>query len=120
MIEQQLLNILVEKNILKSKVEVEACYKGRDLSGNPTLPMSGVFLIVEVHKVEDSYDFTCASDIDGSQRLIRGRDIYRIDGMCPKRFALVFGLNAEGERIKYGKRRGRKPKIPRPEEVGFG
>jgi hypothetical protein len=80
----------------------------------------GTFLVLGVIPNGDTYNFTCASTIDGQRKVIPGSAIVRIDGMDPERLAANFNLTPEGVSVKVGKRRGRKPKnraAPHPDSL---
>lgn len=101
---------LIDKGAIKRETEVEANYKGKDLSGSPLARARGVFLILGARLMEDQVMFDAVDTRWGQRQSIRSEDILRIDGMEPERFANIFGLTEEGEPLKQGARRGRKPK----------
>lgn len=105
-----LLKVLVQRNIIGVRTEIDAHYRGRDIAGNPLIPSTGTFLILEVHTNGHAFAFTCADTIDGSRRIIPGSAILAVDGMDPLRLAENYELTEAGEKLKVGKRRGRKPK----------
>lgn len=101
---------LIEKGAIKRETEVEAHYKGNDLSGGPLARSRGIFLVLGARLMEDQVTFDAIDTRWGSRQQIHSDDIIAIDGMDPARFANIFGLTEEGEVLKQGKRRGRKPK----------
>lgn len=50
------------------------------------------------------------SIVDGTNFLLKAKDIHLIDNMLPEKIAKVYGFNADGTKRKLGKKRGRKPK----------
>lgn len=105
-----LLKVLVQRNIVGVRTEIDAHYRGRDIAGNPLIPSFGTFLILEIHTNGSAFVFTCADTVDGTRRNIPGSAIVAIDGMDPLRLAENYELTESGEKLKVGKRRGRKPK----------
>jgi hypothetical protein len=101
---------LIEKGAIKRETEVEAHYKGKDLSGAALARARGVFLILGARLMEDQVTFDAVDTRWGGHQSLKADDIIRIDGMEPDRFANIFGLTEDGEPLKQGKRRGRKPK----------
>lgn len=101
---------LIEKGAIKRETEVEAHYRGNDLSGGPLARARGVFLVLGARLMEDQITFDTVDTRWGGRQQIAADDIIAIDGMDPTRFANIFGLTEEGEPLKLGKRRGRKPK----------
>ncbi|RYF14498.1 MAG: hypothetical protein EOO77_14220 [Oxalobacteraceae bacterium] len=106
-----LLKVLVERNILGVRTEIDARYRGRDIAGHSLVMASGTFLILSVHPTETDYQFVAADVIDGSRRTIPGTAITGIDGMDPARLAANYDLDPYGIPVKVGKRRGRKPRM---------
>ena len=106
-----LLKTLVDRNLVTVRTEIDATYRGRDIAGMPSVATTGTFLIQTItHKEDGSFAFNCADTVAGRQRVIPGSAIVAIDGMDPIRFAANFELTEDGEPMKVGKRRGRKPK----------
>jgi hypothetical protein len=105
-----LLKVLVERNIIGVRTEIDARYRGRDIAGNPLVTVVGTFLILDISQTDSGFTFTCADTIDGKRRLIQGESIVGVDGMDPIRLAANYELDENGERVKVGKRRGRKPR----------
>lgn len=112
-----LLRLFVERGVIKSRTEIDAVYRGFDMGGDTLVRAQGTFLVLGIVPTETSYNFTCASTIDGQRRMIAGASITRIDGMDPERLAANFNLTPEGVSVKVGKRRGRKPKKDRKSVV---
>lgn len=106
-----LLKTLVDRNLITHRTELDATYRGRDIAGMPSVATTGTFLVLSITANEDgTYLFGCADTVAGKRRNIPGANIVAIDGMDPIRFAANFELTEEGEPMKVGKRRGRKPK----------
>ncbi len=106
-----LLKTLVERNLIAVRTEIDATYRGRDIAGMPSVATTGTFLVLAITYNEDgSFVFACADTVAGHHRNIPGANIVAIDGMDPIRFAANFELTEDGEPMKVGKRRGRKPK----------
>lgn len=101
---------LIEKGAIKRETEVEAHYKGRDLSGCPLSRSRGIFLVLGARLMEDQVTFDTIDTRWGQRQQIHSNDIIAIDGMEPERFANIFGFTEDGDVLKQGKRRGRKPK----------
>lgn len=106
----ELVQKLIEKSAIKQRTEIEAYYKGMDLSGARIARVRGNFIVLGARLVEGRIWFDGLSTIDGRRDRFLAEDILLIDGMDPERFAQNFGLNMEGEPLRQGKRRGRKPK----------
>lgn len=107
----RLLAQLIERGVIRPRSEVEAVYLGRDLGGNSLVRLNGTFLVLEVLSTPEGYVLDCANTLDGRRRRLPGEAVLRIDGMTPERMGANFALSIEGEPLKVGKRRGRKPKI---------
>lgn len=105
-----LLKVLIERKIIGVRTEIDARYRGRDIAGNPLVAATGTFLILDIAQTDTDYTFTCADTIDGKRRLIQGDSIVGVDGMDPIRLAANYELDENGNRVKVGKRRGRKPR----------
>lgn len=101
---------LIDKGAIKRETEVEAHYKGKGLDGQRLGRSRGVFLVLGARLMEDMVEFDTVDTRWGERQSIKADDIIAIDGMDPARFANIFGLTEEGEVLKQGKRRGRKPK----------
>lgn len=110
MLNLPLLTKLIEKNIVTRTTEVDAHYVGIDMAGVPTIETMGTFVILGIQSKEDGFVFEVANVIDGKRRRLHHTAITKIDGMDPQRLASIYGLSSEGEALKQGKRRGRKPK----------
>lgn len=105
-----LLKVLVERNIVAARTEIDARYRGNDIAGNPMVATSGTFLVLDIKMTDAGYAFVCADVIDGKRRTIPGAAITQIDGMDPVRLAANYDLDENGQPVKVGKRRGRKPR----------
>lgn len=105
-----LLKVLVERNIVAVRTEIDARYLGRSLGGQQSFAMEGTFLILAIHQRDGAIVFECADIIDGKRRMIPSTAVLAIDGMDPVRLAANYNLDAEGNPVKVGKRRGRKPR----------
>ncbi|RYD44948.1 MAG: hypothetical protein EOP83_31090, partial [Verrucomicrobiaceae bacterium] len=105
-----LLKVLIERNIIGVRTEIDARYRGRDIAGNPLVAATGTFLILEINPTESGYSFLCADTIDGQRRRLSGDQIVGVDGMDPIRLAANYELDENGNKVKVGKRRGRKPR----------
>jgi hypothetical protein len=106
-----LVQKLIEKGAIKQRTEIEAYYKGIDLSGARLARVRGNFIVLGARLVEGRISFDGLSTIDGTRERFLADDILMVDGMDPERFAHNFGLDINGETLRQGKRRGRKPKI---------
>jgi hypothetical protein len=108
-----LLRALIDKGHFEIGSEVNASYRGVDLSGQPvhlfeqTFTVTGIF---ETRKTK-SLKIDCLSIVDGFTVRIGVDNITAIDGMTPERFGENYMIDAEGRTIKpTGARRGRRPK----------
>lgn len=106
----KLLAQLIERGVIRPRSEVDATYLGRDLGGNSLVRQTGTFLVMEVLSTSDGYVLDCANTLDGRRRRLPGEAVLKIDGMTPERMGANFALSEDGEPMKVGKRRGRKPK----------
>lgn len=107
-----LLKALVERKIIGVRTEIDARYRGRDIAGQPLVATSGTFLILDVKlNAANEPVFECADTIDGKRRILPGAAITGIDGMSPERLAANYNLDEDGNPVKVGKRRGRKPRV---------
>lgn len=105
-----LFETLVSRNIINDNTEIEARIRKNDLSGVSYMKFTDTFYYVG-HYVEDNHGTVIVSDsTEGAGATIRMDDILTIDGMAPDRLASIYALNAEGESLRQGARRGRKPK----------
>jgi hypothetical protein len=105
-----LLKVLIERGIIQVRTEIDATYRGSDIAGNPFVSSTGTFLVMGVERTDLGYTFICADTIDGKRRRIAGAAITAIDGMDPMRLAANYDLDSDGNPVKVGKRRGRKPR----------
>lgn len=110
--DKSLATKLVAKNLINETTEVMARYKGSSISGDVSVVSTDVFTVAKVlgTDAEGTMFFSVNSTRDGSQRIIRHKDIVEIDGMEPNRFASVYNIKADGGDAAIAKRRGRKPK----------
>lgn len=106
-----LLKVLVERKIVAPRTEIDAFYRGRNIAGDNVVQQRGTFLIMDIRPMTDgSLVFDCANVIDGKRRTIASTQITGIDGMAPERLAANYYLDADGNPVPVGKRRGRKPR----------
>jgi hypothetical protein len=110
MMKTEFVKKLIDKGAIKRETEVEANYVGNDIAGSAFARSRGVFLVLGARFMEDQIVFDAVDTRWGQKQRINSEDIIRIDGMEPDRFALIFGLNENGDPMKQGARRGRKPK----------
>lgn len=109
-----LLRVLIAKKFFKKDIEVDALYRGSDLSGSEIVSSTGTFTITGIRLIgSEDVALEGASVQDGSKRVFFAQSLVKIDGMDPARFAASVCIDENGEKIHEGKRRGRKPK-PRP------
>lgn len=117
-----LIRKLTETGIIHKNTEIEAVYKGVDLSGAPLARGVGTFTLVglKVYEKAGRVQFDTISTIDGSPRVIMGDQVRKIDGMTLQTIGSIYGMDTFGEAVPQGKRRGRKPgtgvkkKVPEP------
>lgn len=110
----KVLTELVNKKIVKADTELTCKYKGISLDGrnvaNEQVILSITTITHNVNEEKESFIFEGKSTVDGSLKQVNHTQIVEIDGMEPYRFARVYGISPKGDKIKEGKRRGRKPK----------
>jgi hypothetical protein len=111
-----LLKKLIDRGIITQGTEIDIRYRGMDIARNATVPTIGTFIVQTIEGEGEALAFQAASVIDGRLRRVQATEILKIDGMEPVRLGQNYGISAAGDRIPQGKRRGRKPKNPRPEE----
>ena len=105
-----LVRKLVSAGVLRQNTEIEAKYRGIDLSGRPIIECKGHFFIQNIKILGEEALFDTISVIDGSSRRIKADDILFVDGMPIHKVASVYGISDRGLKLKEGKRRGRKPR----------
>lgn len=111
--QEVLLRKLIEKGYFTKGTEVDATYRGNDLSGQPVHVFERTFTVsslMETRKTKRLL-FDLVSIEDGRKIRIDISNIVRIDGMTPERFGQNYMIDEDGTDIKpIGKRRGRRPK----------
>ena len=115
----KLIRKLVTSGVIRENTEIEAFYKGVDMTGCERARVRGSFFIRGL-KVNDEAGvtiFSTVSTIDGRPRTVLSEDVISVDGMPVDRLASIYGLDATGGKMVQGKRRGRKPKNRAPEPV---
>ena len=105
-----LVRKLVTAGVIRTNTEIEAEYRGIDLSGRPMIRSKGHFFIQGVKIVADEVIFDTVSVVDGSPRKIKADSVLFMDGMPINKLASIHGISDKGDKLKEGKRRGRKPK----------
>lgn len=110
----ELARKLISKGIIHQNTEIDAFYRGVDISGAAVLRSQGNFTVLGAKVVGEKLYFDAVSTNDGVTRRILCEDIFKIDGMEPDRVAINFGLTDIGVDVVQGKRRGRKPKPRQP------
>lgn len=101
---------LVTAGIIRQNTEIEAEYRGIDLSGRPIIKSRGHFFVQAVKIINEDVVFEAISVVDGTPRRIKSTDILFMDGMTVQKIAAIHGISDKGDKLKEGKRRGRKPK----------
>ena len=96
---------LIQKGVIHQDSEINANYKGIDLSGSAYLKYNGIFTITDILENEDKIIFNVSSIEDGAPRQISSEDITKIDGMEISRIANVYGLHPNSKKRKKGRRR---------------
>jgi hypothetical protein len=107
-----LIRKLISNGILRQNTEIEATYKGIDISGRAIAPTRGTFFLrgVKINEERQMVFFDTISTVDGHPRKIMAEEINSIDGMPIDRLASIYGISATGGHIDQGKRRGRRPR----------
>lgn len=111
--QEVLLRKLIEKDYFKIGSEIDATYRGVDLSGTPIHTFAQTFTVTGIFETRKTKRILvdCISTIEGRTIRIGVDAIVAIDGMTPERFAENYMLDNTGGDIKpSGKRRGRRPK----------
>jgi hypothetical protein len=111
--QEVLLRKLIEKNYFKNGTEIDATYRGVDLSGAPVHTFEQTFTITGIFETRKTKRILidCFSTVDGRTIRVPVDAIVNIDGMTPERFAENYMIDENGGDIKpSGKRRGRRPK----------
>lgn len=107
-----LFETLVDRNIITEDTEIEAVGRRRDLSGIAHITFTNTYYYVAHSLNENSTGSVIVIDSrDGAVSTIDMENITTIDGMEPRRLAGLYALNDEGEHVRQGARRGRKPKV---------
>ena len=107
----KLINVFVERGIIKRDTEVYTYYYGYDVSGIMKTKVKGLFIIDDVRITERGVKFFRGISMrHGEVRTIYPEDIIEIDGMGLKRLAKSYNINYDGTPMNVGKKRGRKPK----------
>lgn len=109
-----LMRALLARDIVRPSTEIEARYKGVDLSGSERYKFTGGFILRSHAERHGHLYLHCASTRDGRPYEIMAEDVLTIDGMDPERLAMIYNIRPDGEPMKAKARRGRKPKHPRP------
>lgn len=109
---------LIERGVIKAGTEVEAVYRAVGLSGQADVPRLGTFVVTATTIGADEVLIEAASTVNGAPVKLSARAVQRLDGMEPARIASIYGLSDEGDPLKQGKRRGRKPKAQRQTLAG--
>lgn len=116
--EANLAIALVNKGVLPVGTEVEARFNAVGLGSINNVQVVGEFSIANVIVKDDGkVVFDLRMLRDGSATQVLAESILTIDGMDPVRYASVYNVTANGGTQKQGKRRGRKPKNRKLEEL---
>lgn len=107
-----LVKKLISSGVIRQNTEIEAVYKGVDISGRAIAPTRGTFFVqnVKINSEREMIFFQTISTVDGAPRTILAEEIDTIDGMPVERLACIYGIDATGGKIEQGKRRGRRPR----------
>ena len=105
---------LLAKQILKLDTEVDAIYRGTDLSGTNNVKAIGTFTITKLGRNKNqNIVLELASVVDGNKKIVPIESILKIYGMDPELLAKAFDIKPDGTDCtdaEIGKKRGRKPK----------
>jgi hypothetical protein len=116
--ENKLAEALVNKGVLPAGTEVEARHNVVGLGGVSNVTVTDHFTIAGTRIREDGkVEFSLLTLRNGQESRVFAENVLNIDGMDPIRFASVYNVTADGGKAILGKRRGRKPKNRRPEEL---
>jgi hypothetical protein len=118
MMHQNLLNILVERSIVRHGTQVEAKYVAAGLDGCFTVDTADLFSVTGAKKRQNGDVILVTSRLaDNAVLNVSAEMIISVDGMPPKELADAFDLKEDGSKKvvkldEFGNpvRRGRKPK----------
>jgi hypothetical protein len=105
-VNRELFDVLVELDLIKKGTEVDSTYIALDIAKCPLTNTRGNFMIEDIR----TDCIVGASTIDGKRSKFTSDTIYLVEGMEPDRFAANFNLRGNGDVLRLGKRRGRKPR----------
>lgn len=107
----ELAKKLIEKGAIRQNTEIEAYFNANGLSCLCNNRLVGRFKIssAKISKDKNYVIFESQSE-DNKKYRFTNEDVLLLDGMLPEKIAVVYDLNIDGNDIKMGKRRGRKPK----------
>lgn len=102
---------LIENNLLNRDTELTVTYMVYTIGLTFKVPSIGTFILKKYGKNKDGFlVFSGVNTVDGSTTSFKSSDITKIDGMEPERFASFYGIKPDGDKVKVGKKRGRKCK----------
>ncbi len=107
-----LIKKLTELGVIKHNTEIEAEYKGVDMSGSPVVQSIGNFFVqsVKINKDRSAAIFGVTNSQGGDPRTVLSNDVLKIDGMSIEALASIYGIAEDGGKLVQGKRRGRRPR----------
>ncbi len=117
-----LLRKLIDKDYFKAGTEVDATYRGVDLSGQPIHIFEETYTVARIMETRKTKRILIDihSTRDGRPVRIAVDNIIKIDGMTPERFAENYMITTDGDDIlPTGARRGRRPNNWTPENDRF-
>lgn len=103
---------LIERDIIRQGTEIEVFHYGHGLSCQSDVLTKGTFSIQSASVISDGANiiFTGRSQETGKICRFESEQIMTLDGMTADRLAAIYSMTEDGEEIKQGKRRGRRPK----------
>jgi hypothetical protein len=119
---EKLIRKLIEKNYFQVGTEVDATFRGLDLSGVQMHYFESTFTVASLLESKKSglLILELVSTADGNVIRVKTDSIKKIDGMTPERFGENYMIAEDGGELKpTGRRRGRRPKGWTPDNDDF-
>lgn len=105
-----LAKLLIAKNAINETTEVGITYQSKGI-GHESVIVTGNFVIKKIIQSEEDVHFIGADTVAGKRVKFACNTIYEIDGMEPDRFARVYGITLNGEKVQRARKRGRKTRF---------
>lgn len=102
------LKSLINHNVVKPGVELDAFIKVKILGSELHTIENRHFMITKINMDDDKVIFDTVSSYDGQKTRINHESVTLIDGMDPYRYASVFDIDENGNKVEPAKKRGPK------------